>query len=497
MPPTFIGCAVENFRPGRPGGFRPDAIVLHRSGGSRESWRARFNDPAAQQSAHYVVGRDGSIDQYVLEGDTAFHAGLVVGATWKRLQSKVNPNFYTLGVELEGGATDDWPDAQVGATARLVADLAGRWQFAIDAEHVVGHSAIRATTRCPADTCPIGTIIERARAATRPLLTPRDSVVRTLSRTNLRRGAPSVHAPIARVLAPETELRVDGFVDNGEPVQGNAFWYCDDEDGFFWAGATDLPHPVVDDGLGGPQLADDATTDPMELESRVVRPTVPPVPVAGNVDRSTFVLPPKEFAGDVIRKDLIVLHFTAGTTARSAFQTWRNDPQRVATAYLVDVDGTIYEVFPPQFWAAHLGIKGSKNAHDKRSIGIEIANVGPLQPSSEDPSALNWWPKKSKDAPEFTTRFCGLDETDRYVATPYRGKSHFASYPDVQVDAVAALVRGLCEQFSIRKELPPEVRRFECDPPTFASYKGVCSHANFRTDKWDIGPAFPWERLAL
>src|SRR5688572_2696703 len=145
MPPTFIGCAVENFRPGRPGGFRPDAIVLHRSGGSRESWRARFNDPAAQQSAHYVVGRDGSIDQYVLEGDTAFHAGLVVGATWKRLQSKVNPNFYTLGVELEGGATDDWPDAQVGATARLVADLAGRWQFAIDAEHVVRHSAIRAT----------------------------------------------------------------------------------------------------------------------------------------------------------------------------------------------------------------------------------------------------------------------------------------------------------------------------------------------------------------
>ena len=32
-------------------------------------------------------------------------------------------------------------------------------------------------------------------------------------------------------------------------------------------------------------------------------------------------------------KDLIVLHFTAGTTARSAFDTWRNDPRRIATSY--------------------------------------------------------------------------------------------------------------------------------------------------------------------
>jgi len=28
-------------------------------------------------------------------------------------------------------------------------------------------------------------------------------------------------------------------------------------------------------------------------------------------------------------------------------------------------------------------------------------------------------------------------------------------------------------------------------------YTGVSSHANFRQDKWDIGPAFPWDRLGL
>ncbi len=497
MPLIFIGAAVENFQPGRAAGLRPEAVVLHRSGGSREFWRARFNQAVSQQSAHYVVSRSGSVDQYVLEGDTAFHTGLAIGATWSQLRANVNPNFYTFGIELEGIAADDWPEPQVAATATLVADLASRWQIALDADHVIRHSAIRASSQCPGDTCPIAAIIERARGTTRALLLPREPVVRTLSTANLRRSAPSVHAPISRVLAAGTELRVEAFVENGEPVQGNAFWYCDDGDGFLWAGATDVPHPVEGTGDADALLASSATTDPMESTGRAALPAAPARPFAVPVNRSAFVLPPKEFASEIIRKDLIVLHFTAGRTAKSAFDTWRTDPQRVATAYLVDVDGTIHEVFPPQFWAAHLGIKGTRNAHDKRSIGIEIANVGPLQPSGDDPAVLNWWPKRSPQADEFTTPFCRLDESSRYVATPYRGKSHFASFPEIQVDAVAALVRELCAQFSIRPILPAGAKRFECDPPTFASYKGVCSHANFRTDKWDIGPAFQWDRLGL
>ena len=110
---------------------------------------------------------------------------------------------------------------------------------------------------------------------------------------------------------------------------------------------------------------------------------------------------------------------------------------------------------------------------------------------------LNWWPRKNRDAPEFTTPFCRLDEVSRYVSVPYRGKTHFASFKDAQVDAVGALVRTLCEQFSIPPTLPPSKRQFEFDPTGFATFRGVCTHANYRRDKWDIGPAFPWERLGL
>ena len=55
----------------------------------------------------------------------------------------------------------------------------------------------------------------------------------------------------------------------------------------------------------------------------------------------------------------------------------QDDPARIATAYLVDTDGAIYEVFDPAFWAFHLGLQGTKGKHDKRSIGIEIATSVP------------------------------------------------------------------------------------------------------------------------
>jgi hypothetical protein len=139
-------------------------------------------------------------------------------------------------------------------------------------------------------------------------------------------------------------------------------------------------------------------------------------------------------------------------------------------------------------------------------ISIAVENFRAGRPAGLRPEAVvlhrsggsrEFWRASFNDASDFTMPFCRLDETDRYVAASYRGKSHFALFPDTQVDAVATLVRGLCERFAIRPTLPPDRLRFECDPPTFASYQGVCSHANFRTDKWDIGPAFPWERLAF
>jgi LysM repeat protein len=211
------------------------------------------------------------------------------------------------------------------------------------------------------------------------------------------------------------------------------------------------------------------------------------------VNRSRFRLPAKEYCPEVMKKDLIVLHFTAGKTAQSAYQSWLNNPVAVATAYLVDRDGKIYEVFDPAHWAYHLGVKGSRGKHDRRSIGIEIASVGPLKPSQTKADQLNWWPPGN----EWRTRYCHRDESDRYVNSAYRGIDFFASIPAIQQDSVAALTRYLCDRFEVPKTIPSSTRRTKYSAEYFGNFSGVASHQNFRSDKWDVGPAFDWDRLGF
>lgn len=68
-------------------------------------------------------------------------------------------------------------------------------------------------------------------------------------------------------------------------------------------------------------------------------------------------LPVDQYFNETPKKDLIVLHHTVGGSAKSTFDYWRTDPEHIGTAYIVERDGTIYEVFSPECWAYHLGLK--------------------------------------------------------------------------------------------------------------------------------------------
>ncbi len=222
------------------------------------------------------------------------------------------------------------------------------------------------------------------------------------------------------------------------------------------------------------------TSDSTDLMT-IQQPAVP-------VDRATMRLPRGQYIEEQHSKNLIVLHFTAGTSARSAFNTWTADPQRIATAYIVDRDGTIYELFDPGCWAFALGIKGQPDRrNEKRSIQIEIANVGPLKKKDE---TLCWWPPSNS----FNTRFCHMDESHKYVMAPFRGFDYYAAFPDIQFFSLCSLVKTLCRKFDIPPQIP-EGKLEECNLKYFSRYEGIASHQNFREDKFDIGPAFNWNRF--
>jgi N-acetyl-anhydromuramyl-L-alanine amidase AmpD len=243
--------------------------------------------------------------------------------------------------------------------------------------------------------------------------------------------------------------------------------------------------------LGATLRLPELTTDSMDGDSPVdTGDNEPTTPSALPIDQTSFVLPRKEFYPEATKKDLIVLHFTAGGTARGAFYTWLNNPEHVGTAYIVDTDGVIYELFDPSYWAYHLGIKGM-SIHDRRSIGIEIVNVGPLKPSPLDSNVLNWWPNN------WGTRWCVKEQMDRYVESSFRGVGCFAAFPEPQMKSVGALVKHLCDRFNIKKCIPPRAQRSEYDLSYFRSYLGIAAHQNYRADKWDVGPAFNWDELGV
>jgi N-acetyl-anhydromuramyl-L-alanine amidase AmpD len=203
------------------------------------------------------------------------------------------------------------------------------------------------------------------------------------------------------------------------------------------------------------------------------------------INRARFRLAPGQFIAQPQKKTAVVLHFTAGPTAAGAFNSWVADARTVATAYIVDFDGTVYECFDPRYWAGHIGSSGYAN--EKRTIGIEIAGWGPLKKQGTNLCA---WPGN------WTRRVFSLEDTDRYVQKTFRGIHYFTRYPEAQMTAVCALTRHLCERFDIPRDVPATGRRLVADKPYFSGFKGVFSHENLRSDKWDTGPALDWERLA-
>ncbi len=58
------------------------------------------------------------------------------------------------------------------------------------------------------------------------------------ARLNVRKGAPSRRADVVQVVSRGTVLSFDGWVEDGEAVNGNPKWYRDPDGNFFWSGGV-------------------------------------------------------------------------------------------------------------------------------------------------------------------------------------------------------------------------------------------------------------------
>jgi len=190
------------------------------------------------------------------------------------------------------------------------------------------------------------------------------------------------------------------------------------------------------------------------------------------------------------QKNLVVLHYTEGWIWGD-IPTLTKDDFRVSVAFVVARSGIVYRLFPEDRWSYHLGkeqdVTGGSEFNARRSIAIEVSNVGALELVGSDLKFVG-------------RTYCTTAETGFYqkLAQPYRGEQYFATFTAEQYTAVSALLDQIKSTYGIERTFLPQEKRFAVfeSEPAADAYRGIASHVNYRrTGKTDIGPAFDWARI--
>lgn len=185
----------------------------------------------------------------------------------------------------------------------------------------------------------------------------------------------------------------------------------------------------------------------------------------------------KEVKQEVTKKELIVLHHTVSNgTADSVINWWNSTPEAVAVSYIIDKAGKIYETFDDKYWSWHIGM-GATREHNKRSIGIELINVGILE----------------KHGPKICWANTNVEYLDpyEYYEEAWRGYHYFAKYTDAQYATLKSLLKVLCDKHNIPYEV---ITSYQYDK-SLLNFKGIISHHNVRSDKTDVSRAFDFTKI--
>lgn len=141
MVDKLVDIPADNYTQGR-GTQAVDTVVVHVMDGWLKGTDGWFANSDSNVSAHFGIGFDGTIHQYVNLGNTAWHAG-----SWKVNQRSV-------GIEHEGrpNSPELWNEKQLEASAKLAALICLYYGLSVDA--IKPHSQFNPGHRCPGDRFP-------------------------------------------------------------------------------------------------------------------------------------------------------------------------------------------------------------------------------------------------------------------------------------------------------------------------------------------------------
>ncbi len=189
------------------------------------------------------------------------------------------------------------------------------------------------------------------------------------------------------------------------------------------------------------------------------------------------------------QKQQIVLHFTMGYL-HGDVATLTRPNKYVSVPFLIGRNGKIYNLFSSRFWSYHLGpgAMGGNREQSRKTIAIELSNIGPLK--QQGSNIITSYSKPGKP-----DKYCNVSQRRYYQQQAFRKYDYYATFTNAQYKALILLLRYLTATYSIPRKFLPISRRFEAHERVI-NFKGIVSHVNYRqTGKVDIGPAFDWPHV--
>lgn len=196
--------------------------------------------------------------------------------------------------------------------------------------------------------------------------------------------------------------------------------------------------------------------------------------------------PQTQYIKEKTAKTQIVLHHTAsGPGAEGDIAWWRKTPERVATHFIIERDGDIYQLFDLDYWAYHLGLSNANfqkvgvpyRPLDRNTIGIELDSWGYLEKSAG--GVYYPWGKINKTPPVRNVKeYCS--------GNPWRGHTLYERYTPEQINSLRDLLRELCAQFAIPKKY--NIDMWGVSTNALKGTPGIWTHASYRPDKSDCHP---------
>lgn len=177
------------------------------------------------------------------------------------------------------------------------------------------------------------------------------------------------------------------------------------------------------------------------------------------------------------KKKQIILHHTAGGSAKSSIDYWNNSDEQVGTAFVIDRQGSILQAFPSWCWAYALGVNQSNFRQlEQQSIQIELANYGQLKKYGNNTHHEFYSAYGNKIAPDMV-------ET---LPISFRGGKYYEKYTPEQIDSLRLLIQYLSEVYEIEAKYKSNI--FDINQKALRGDEGLFTHCCYRGDKSDVYP---------